>query len=321
MLKTPQFWKSDDLPSKLLTPFAWLYRHIANWRESRVVPQIAGIPVICVGNLVMGGAGKTPVVMAITKMLREMGHNPHIISRGYGGYYREVALVEPSLHTYLQVGDEPLLLAKEAPTWIGVDRVEAAKEAKSQGATVIVMDDGLQNPSLKKDLSILVVDSLQGLGNKKVFPAGPLREPIEQGIKRADLVIIVGDSNPFPEVFKEPVMAKIVSDESKLPEKVVAFAGIGYPEKFRLSLCAQNIDVVEFIPFADHYPYTITDIQRLVKISEGHECKLMTTEKDYLRVPPAYRSKVSTFKIHLEFGDVPLINEKISQVFNQPNNF
>jgi tetraacyldisaccharide 4'-kinase len=251
----------------------------------------------------MGGAGKTPMVMALVKLLQNMGHTPHILSRGYGGYYRNVAQVDKDTHSYLQVGDEPLLLANVAPTWIGADRVQTAKAAIKAGATVLIMDDGLQNPSLYKDFSIVVVDALQGLGNQKVFPAGPLREPLAKGLKRANLVVIVGEGNPLPSVFHDYVQASIVCDNKALPSAVVAFAGIGYPAKFKRSLALKNIHVHAFVEFADHYPYTIKDMEKLVRLAKIHGAPLLTTEKDYLRVPPAYRFLVKTLKIHLELDD------------------
>jgi len=315
MLKNPQFWNHTFGISQALRPFSWLYHRASSWRESRVTPVKVDIPVICVGNIVMGGAGKTPTVMALVEILRSIGHNPHVLSRGYGGYFKDSILVDPSQHSYLQVGDEPLLLAKLVPTWIGSDRIASARAAMNAGASIVVMDDGIQNPSLFKDFSFVVIDALQGFGNQLVFPAGPLREPIQKGLKRAQAVIVIGKGNPFKLKFKAQYGARLVCEKPKTLEPVVAFAGIGYPEKFRHSLEHNNYVVREFIAFADHHPYTITDIQRLVKIAEHHESKLMTTAKDLLRVPPAYRDQVDILPVNLQFDNSDDIKNLLLEKF------
>jgi tetraacyldisaccharide 4'-kinase len=195
--------------------------------------------------------------------------------------------------------------------------VQTAKEAIKAGATVLIMDDGLQNPALHKDFSIIVVDALQGLGNCRVFPAGPLREPIQKGLNRANAVVIVGENNPSPEVFKDYIKAQIVCDNQKISKSVVAFAGIGYPEKFRRSLEDKNIHIHEFVAFADHHPYTIMDIERLIKLAKEYKAPLITTEKDYLRIPPAYREDVETLNIHLEFEGIEKLLSPLKDVLEK----
>jgi tetraacyldisaccharide 4'-kinase len=315
MLKNPQFWNHTFGISQALRPVSWLYHQASIWRESRITPVKVEIPVICVGNIVMGGAGKTPTVMALVEILKSLGHVPHILSRGYGGYFKDTVLVDPSEHSYLQVGDEPLLLAKVAPTWIGSDRIASAKAARKAGASIVVMDDGLQNPSLFKDFSLIVIDAIQGFGNQLVFPAGPLREPIQKGLKRAQAVVVIGKGNPFKLSIKGQFGARLVCSGPQNLEPVVAFAGIGYPEKFRHSLEQNNYILREFIAFADHHPYTITDMQRLFKIAEHHESKLITTSKDLLRIPPDYRSQVNFLPIQLQFDNIEAIRSLLIEKF------
>lgn len=314
MYKTPEFWRRPSFISHLLKPLSWVYTQACIINESRQQTVKMPIPIICVGNLVMGGAGKTPTVVEIVRILKEMGETPHIISRGYGGYFKHLARVSHETHSYLQVGDEPLLLANIAPTWVGSNRVKVARAAVKEGATVLVMDDGIQNPTLHKDLSLIVIDSLQGLGNLCVFPAGPLREPIKNGLKRAQGIILIGGSNPHPKFIKNYMCAKIVCDNTDTPGRVIAFAGIGYPDKFRSSLESSGYDIIEFVEFADHHPYTIREIQRLIKIATHANAQLITTEKDLLRVPPEYRKKINILKIHLEFEDENPIRALLQKV-------
>lgn len=317
MLKTPQFWNHSYGISQALRPFSWLYTRASSWRESRIKPVKVDIPVLCVGNLVMGGAGKTPTVVALVEILKTIGHTPHILSRGYGGYFKDAILVDPTIHSYLQVGDEPLLLANIAPTWIGSNRIESANAAIKAGASILVLDDGLQNPSLHKDFSLIVIDSIQGLGNNLVFPAGPLREPIQKGLTRAEAVIMIGEG-PAPLHKSNTITqlsAKLTCEGPFTPQPVVAFAGIGFPDKFRHTLDHHNYIVREFIPFADHHPYTITDLQRLSRIAEQHACELITTVKDQLRLPQEFREQVQVLPVQLRFSDVQKIQQMLATKF------
>lgn len=254
----------------------------------------------------MGGAGKTPTVIKIVTMLKDSGLNPHILSRGYGGYFREAARVDVNKHSYLQVGDEPLLLSQYAPTWVGKSRVQTAQAAIEAGATTLIMDDGLQNSRLFKDYSIIVIDNLQGLGNKKIFPAGPLREPLQQGLKRANAVLFIGEENchsRFKEISscKPYYTAQLSPSGSVIPQKVIAFAGIGYPEKFRHTLQTSGFSVLDFIEFADHHPYTIIEIQKLKKLANLYKATLITTEKDFFRIPNSYKDNILILPVALKF--------------------
>lgn len=324
MFRAPRFWQKQGGIAYALAPCSWVYQKLSHWRNRRIVPQKVSVPIICVGNVVMGGAGKTPTVLALTRMLQKEGLTPHILSRGYGGYYRDVIQVKPDKHGYTQVGDEPLLLARTAPTWIGANRVHAAKKAIHAGADILIMDDGLQNPYLHKDLRILVVDTLQGMGNGKVFPAGPLREPLNTGLAKSDWIITIGDTEDMPSlkgflknVNMPHVKAHIETEEPLKPEMltkpIVAFAGMGFPEKFRRSLLKLQYDIRDFITFPDHHPYTILELQQLLKKAQQHKAQLITTEKDYLRVPIVYRSHVSVLPVRVRFDDQihPLLHEWI----------
>lgn len=316
VFRSPKFWESSGALSQFLRPFSWVYQQASTWRESRIHPEKVKVPVICVGNLVMGGAGKTPTVIAIVKLLQEMGENPHILSRGYGGYFRDAELVSRERHSYLQVGDEPLLLAQVAPTWIGVNRVKTAKFAIEHGATVLVMDDGLQNPSIVKDLNFIVIDSLQGLGNKRVFPAGPLREPIQKGLKRAQAIVLIGKHNPLPKNEKNIFRARLEVSTVPEPQKVIGFAGIGFPQKFKRTLVDLDMDVCEFIPFADHHPYTMTEIQSLRKKAKNKHATLVTTAKDFLRIPPRVRSHIQVIDIELKLEESKQIKGLLEQILS-----
>lgn len=303
---TPKFWEdSNSYMSYLLAPFSWFYRSgtaIHKWLSH---PYQASVPVISVGNFVLGGAGKTPVTIALAQKLKAMGYNPHIISRGYGGSLAGPIAVDLSHHQFHEVGDEPLLLAKYAPTWISRNRRAAVPLAIQAGANVLLLDDAHQNYSIKKDLSFVVVNGYQGFGNGHVFPAGPLRQSIASGLKETTAIIFIRDDNePLPEPLNHLpcaiIGAKTVPDNLK-PCPVIAFAGIGYPEKFRQTLHSAGYVIKGFTAFPDHYPYTEEDLRKLRMRARVERAKLITTEKDYLRIPESCRSQVLTLPIHLQF--------------------
>lgn len=308
---TPKFWRQNNLLSRVLLPASWGYEYISLWHEKRVKTQKVSVPVICVGNLVMGGAGKTPTVIALIDILKKVGHTPHILSRGYGAVVKDSIRVDPNKHNYLQVGDEALLLAEKATTWAGEDRVLSAKLAISHGATVIIMDDGLQNYTLHKDISLLVVDTLQGFGNGKVFPAGPLRESPQRGMRKANIVVAIGDG-ALPKGILGATRAYIKTTDAINPRQVIAFAGLGYPEKFNNTLQNYGFDVKHFIPFPDHHPYTIPELERLVKIAYRRKIDLITTAKDFLRIPEKFKKSVSVLNINLEFSEPEKLHDLVT---------
>ncbi len=290
-MRAPGFWwKEPGAISALLSPLAAIYAGIAQRRLKQPGERV-GIPVICVGNPTVGGAGKTPAAIAIARMLSAAGERPMFLSRGYGGRLAGPVAVETG-HTAVQVGDEPLLLARVAPTIVAAERVAGARLAGERGASVIVMDDGFQNPSLAKDLSILVVDR-RGIGNGRVLPAGPLRAPLRPQLDRAAAMLIVGSDAPAIDAAARarglPVFHATLEPEpdavaSLRGRKVLAFAGIGDPEKFFATLAAAGIDAPVRRGFGDHHRYTGLEALALIRDAEKDGLELLTTAKDFVRL-------------------------------------
>lgn len=305
-LTPPKFWEqSDSCPGRLLEPLSWLYQGAAAFHHIFSNAVQAGVPVISVGNLVLGGAGKTPVTLALAQHLQAMGRIPHIISRGYGGTLKGPLQVEPARHSFHQVGDEPLLLAKTAPTWISKDRRAAVNPAIQAGADILLLDDAHQNYTLKKDFSFVVVDGMQGFGNGRVFPAGPLRQPLKSGLKNITALILISQNHDsLPETLPPPhypvLHATIVPIDPK-PCAVLAFAGIGYPKKFHQTLVAAGYEIKDFAPFPDHHPYTEEDLRKLQIRARGERACLITTEKDAVRIPAICRQDVLVLPMRLAF--------------------
>ena len=290
-MRAPGFWWAEPgAISALLSPLAAIYGSVAANRIARPGARV-GIPVICVGNPTVGGAGKTPTAIAIARMLIAAGERPAFLTRGYGGRLAGPVEVEAG-HTAVQVGDEPLLLARVAPTIVAQDRVAGAQHAKARGASVIVMDDGFQNPSLGKDLSILVVDA-RGVGNGCVIPAGPLRAPLEPQLDRASALLIVGEGARAMEatakarglpVFHASLEPDPAAAASLRGRKVLAFAGIGHPEKFFATLSAAGIDAPVRRGFGDHHRYSVAEARSLMRDADKEGLELVTTEKDLARL-------------------------------------
>ncbi len=290
-MRAPGFWwGKPGVTSFLLSPVALIYGVIAERRMTQDGARV-GIPVICVGNPTVGGAGKTPTAIAIARMLLAAGEKPMFLTRGYGGRLAGPVMVEAG-HTALHVGDEPLLLARVAPTVKAEDRVAGARFAREQGASVIVMDDGFQNPSLAKDLSLLVVDA-RGVGNGLVLPAGPLRAPLAPQIDRAQALLVVGDGAPAVEQMARqkgvPIFhARLEPDADAIAalagRRFLAFAGIGSPEKFFATLAAAGIDAPVRRSFGDHHRYTAAEARALMRDADRQGLGLLTTEKDLARL-------------------------------------
>jgi tetraacyldisaccharide 4'-kinase len=295
MREPPFWWRAAGIEARLLAPVAAIYGAVAAGRLKREGYR-AGVPVICIGNPTLGGAGKTPTALAVARLLKAAGERPVFLSRGYGGRQHGPLLVAPDRHRAADVGDEPLLLARLAPTVVAHDRVEGAKAAHAAGASVIVMDDGFQNPSLAKDFSVLVIDGRRGLGNSKVFPAGPLRAPLDAQLARADAVIQVGAmgeaasaAGAAVEARKLPLFhARLDPDREAIAaltgRPVLAFAGIGDPEKVFATLRAAGIVVAATRSFADHHRYTPADARDLCRQADAEGLTLVTTEKDTARL-------------------------------------
>jgi tetraacyldisaccharide 4'-kinase len=295
MREPPFWWRVAGLEARLLAPAAAIYGAVAASRL-RHEGYRAGVPVICIGNPTLGGAGKTPTALAVAHMLKAAGERPVFLSRGYGGRQRGPLLVSPDRDRATDVGDEPLLLARMAPTVVAHDRVEGARAAHAAGASVIVMDDGFQNPSLTKDFSVLVIDGRRGLGNSKVFPAGPLRAPLDAQLARADAVVLVGQmgeaasvAETAAEARKVPLFrARLEPDRAAIAalagRRVLAFAGIGDPEKVFATLREAGIAVARTRSFADHHRYSPADARDLCRQADAEGLTLVTTEKDTARL-------------------------------------
>ncbi|MCW5692147.1 MAG: tetraacyldisaccharide 4'-kinase [Pseudolabrys sp.] len=292
-MREPGFWwRRPGLVSSLLAPLGLAYGSVAARRMGKR-GAIAGIPVICVGNFTLGGTGKTPTALMLVAMLRDLGATPFILTRGYGGTTEGPHCVDPDKDSAAQVGDEALLLARAAPTVVARDRVLGAAFAKAMGASVIVMDDGLQNPSLAKTLTIAVVDGRRGIGNAEVFPAGPLRAPLAAQMARCDALLVVGEIEGARHVISRagprPVLhGALVPDEAAVTalrqRPVLAFAGIGDPDKFFATVEACGIQIAQRRAFADHHRFNAEEAAALVMAAEHDALALLTTEKDHARM-------------------------------------
>jgi len=292
---------------RVLAPLSAVYQAV-NWlNRSQTKTESVSVPVICIGNVVAGGAGKTPVAIAIAQFLQSLGWTPHFLSRGYGGSTEGPERVVLDVHDAGLVGDEPLLLAGVAPTWISKDRLAGARSAIAAGANVIIMDDGLQNLSIEKTISVLVIDGDFGVGNGRIIPAGPLRETPAQAVRKSDAIVLVGDdavqlnflTDDVP-VFRARIVPHALQSEL-VGEKVVAFAGIGRPGKFFKSLEQAGADIVAAVEFADHHPYSQNDIMKLVEKAALNNAALVTTRKDYVRLPVDAKMMTTVFDIDLLF--------------------
>jgi tetraacyldisaccharide 4'-kinase len=301
----PRFWKNSSGVATLLQPMAALYQWGAQARQSLSNTYHSVLPVMCVGNVVAGGAGKTPTVLMLAEMLKDLGVTPHILSRGYGGSLRGPLAVDTALHSACEVGDEPLLLARAAPIWIARDRRAGLQALEQAGASCVLMDDGLQNPSIAKTMSLLVVDGGYGMGNGRCLPAGPLREPWENALARVAAVLIIGDDlhGVSQRASGVPVLKGTLAPSSEMPElagqRWMAFAGIGRPAKFFETLVAQGADIVASVSFPDHHPYCETELQSLAAQAENIGARLITTEKDAVRLPSVWREQVAVLPVRL----------------------
>ncbi|KZB56547.1 tetraacyldisaccharide 4'-kinase [Thalassospira xiamenensis] len=315
-MRAPDFWLADGCMAKALSPFSLLWRAGAGIRAMTTTMRHPGCKVFCVGNFTIGGAGKTPTAIALYHTLHKMGIQAHFLSRGYGGRETGPHRVDPMKDTAADVGDEPLLLARTAPAWISRDRGMGAETARNAGAEAIILDDGLQNPSLIKDCSFAVVDSVFGIGNGRVIPAGPMRETLEQGLAKVRAIILIGDGNP-PFLKNLPasvpvLRARIVpcNGAEFAGRRVLAFAGIARPAKFHDSLRAVGADIVATVDFADHHPFRASELAELHQKAKALNADLVTTEKDLMRLPAGQRNGISTLDIVLEF-EAPDQLEKI----------
>ena len=307
-MRAPEFWSRDDAASRVLaqalSPLGLLYGASVAWKAKLGNPYRARAKVICVGGLVAGGSGKTPVAIAIAQAVLERGRKPVFLTRGYRGSMSGPLWVEPEKHTALAVGDEALLLARTAPVVVAHDRRAGAALANT--SDVIVMDDGHQNFQLAKDLSIVVIDSDDPVGNGHVLPAGPLREPPKQALARANAIVLMGKGSSRTPYFRGTTLrASLVptAGETLRGARCVAFAGIGRPQKFYETLKDLGAELVDRHTYADHHAYSASEIAALKSLAQKKGARLITTEKDFVRVSPAERAGIEVLPVTASFED------------------
>ncbi|AQR61823.1 tetraacyldisaccharide 4'-kinase [Brevundimonas sp. LM2] len=330
-LSTPRWWyerhgRHGRVVRTLLKPLAWIWSAATARRIARATPVDVGVPVLSIGNLTVGGSGKTPVAREVLRLLRAQGIAAHGLSRGYGGRSDGPLRVDPTLHTADEVGDEPLMLAGDAAVWIARDRVAGARAAVADGAAALVLDDAHQNPSLLKTLSLLVVDGeTRGaewpFGDGSVFPSGPMREPLAAGLARADAVVVLLPADA-PEADAEllalfaPLPTFIARLEPAGPPPhgpQVGFAGIAKPWKVERALEAAGCDLVDFAPFPDHAAYRPGDLAFLADRAALFDAGLVTTEKDWARLPPDWRTRIVAWPVVARFEDEPGFAARLAQ--------
>ncbi|HEY1454622.1 MAG TPA: tetraacyldisaccharide 4'-kinase [Roseiarcus sp.] len=324
-MKTPAFWskRRPTLLARLLQPVGALYGRTTA-RRMRGPSERAGAPTICVGNFVAGGAGKTPAALALARMLIGNGRRVAFLSRGYGGSERlEPLMVDPNTHSAATVGDEPLLLAKVAPCWVGTDRLRSARSAVEAGANALVLDDGLQNPALVKDLAFAAVDGETGFGNGLCVPAGPLRAPVSVQLPFVRALIVLGGeeaalsaiagSAPGKPLIRASLEPDALAAAPLIGREVVAFAGIARPEKFYATLRRVGAQIVMTRNFADHHPYTPREIEALIEEAGRRSALLATTEKDLVRLGARHALAVMTLPVTLRFEEPGVVQRMLRQ--------
>ncbi len=320
MLRPPRFWTGGErvLPA-LLAPFAAISARLTEARLAR--PGFAApVPVICCGNATLGGTGKTTLALDLAERFRSVGTLVHVLARGYGGKLRGPLRVLPA-HKASEVGDEALLLAEMAPTWIGADRAATARLALAAGASVLVMDDGLQNPTLRKSLSFIVIDGGAGFGNGRVFPAGPLREPIAAAASRASAVVLVGPDRRFARALLPPELpvltARLVPGSPHFAgRRVLAFAAIGRPEKFFETLEETGAKLVARHSFPDHHPYRDAELSRLLAEADRLDALPVTTAKDRVRLSRPLRDRIAVLSVTLAWDDPAALAQVLGRVLS-----
>jgi len=320
-MKTPAFWQTKNVLSTLLLPLSAVYWLAATLRKyGAPKPEPLSIPVICIGNLTAGGSGKTPTAIAIAERLKAKNVNAYFLSRGYGGSLVGPVLVNPDIHTAREVGDEPLLLARTLPTVVAKDRRAGAFFAIEQGAFAIVMDDGLQNITLAKTLSLLVMDGRYGFGNGRLLPAGPLRETPASGLAHIDAGIVIGDGSFKPSSDVPVIPATLAPSPAAVVlrgRSVFAFCGIAYPQKFFDTLTLLGANIVGSVSFPDHYLYREGEMKKLAERAKHANGILVTTAKDAVRLRAEWKSLVTVVDVTLTFPQPEPLDALLDKALRQ----
>jgi len=318
-MKTPPFWKTRNNTAKILWPLSLLYEVIYTLRRAFTVQTKLPVPVVCIGNITAGGAGKTPLALHIGSMLKEKNIAAFYVSRGYGGSAQGPLLVNPAKHRSHEVGDEPLLLAEVLPTVVGKDRLRASQFAIAKGAKLLIFDDGFQNKKIFKDFSFLVIDGHFGIGNGFLLPAGPLRERLSSAAKRAHSIVMINPTQNSVSVPKDrPLLTArtkpIGIAENLRGQKVVAFCGIAFPEKFQATLASLGTRLISFTGFADHAYYRHETLMPLAEIASKEGAYMVTTRKDFVRLPRGFKDKVVVVDIELAFADPDMLAAQLDYI-------
>jgi tetraacyldisaccharide 4'-kinase len=322
-MRAPEVWDAPPgLAAGLLAPFGVAWNAASRLHRAVARGYRAPVPVICIGNLIAGGSGKTPVVLSLAGIAGSRDTAVHIVTRGYGGRLAGPIRVDPREHDADAVGDEPLLLAARAPCWVARDRASGIRAAVRAGAEAVLLDDGFQNPTIEKNLSLVVIDADYGFGNGRVIPAGPLREPVVAGLGRADAIVLIGDAaapaelqaarRPIFLARLEPIRAERFSD---VP--VIGFAGIGRPAKFFATLRRTGAELIATHPFPDHHRYAEGEIVRLWQGAERAGARLVTTAKDWARLPPYLRRGVEVLEVEIRWRDPAAIAALLSSILDR----
>ncbi|MBZ0215124.1 MAG: tetraacyldisaccharide 4'-kinase [Fimbriimonadaceae bacterium] len=335
-MRAPAFWSRQrpGFIAIILYPLALIYALAVKCRFIFSHTTDTGMNIICVGNFVTGGAGKTPTAIALVQLLKRRGRDPVFLSRGYGGAEPGPTLIDPDTAHAVRFGDEPLLLARVAPTIVAKNRLGGAQMAADMNADIVIMDDGLQNPSLHKSISFAVVDAATGIGNGVVFPAGPLRASLGFQFTLIDAIIVVGKGTRADNIIARAEKQKIaVLHASITPhsgtidvknQKIIAYAGIGFPEKFFMTLKDAGADLVAGLSFPDHHRYTAQDAARLLQVARDNGGKLVTTEKDFARLSgerhlEELKQASRSFNVELKFDDEEAVLELLGKKLQAPD--
>jgi tetraacyldisaccharide 4'-kinase len=326
-MRFPKFWLKPknnlSILKYFLYPATLIWRFLLKVEQTFIIPQKSPIPVICIGNITVGGNGKTPTAMKVRSLLQELGFKPHILSRGYKSNFKGPHLVNPMADSFLDVGDEPLMMSSYGHTWIARDRRAGIKSAFLSGANIIILDDGFQNHSIVKDFSILVIETSVAFGNGCLIPAGPLREPISMALKKADLLITIGEKrhqNHFEKEFSYLKLPSIFHSKLKPKKdtlnlnkkKVLAFTGIGHPSKFQSTLENLGAKILRLEVFSNHKPFKLVALKRLITEAKIKKAILITTEKDFVKVPKTLQGYCHILKVELDINNQKLFVKKLT---------